>query len=58
MELTKMGYDNIVDRIVNRQVDPPKNLTVTALNAWLSGYAKCQLEILDIIETLRDTNGR
>ena len=57
-ELTKQGYDNIIDRIVNRTVEPPKTLTVQALNAWLNGYAQCQLEILDIIETLRDTNGR
>lgn len=56
--LTKIGYDQIIDRIVNRTVDPPKDMNCFALNAWLQGYADCQNAIIDIIEKLRDDFGR
>lgn len=57
-ELTKMGYDNIIYRIVNREISPPGVMTIQVMNAWLAGYAQCQNDILSIIEALRDTNGR
>ena len=56
--LTKMGYDMIFDRIVNRAVQPPDDMTVEMLNAWLSGYAKCQNDVLEIIGKLKDQYGR
>lgn len=57
-ELTKMGYDNITDRIINRTVQPPNDMNCIELNAWLAGYADCQHDILDIIEQLKDQYGR
>lgn len=58
-ELTKMGYDMIIDRIVNRQLkELPEGLTVQELNQWLTGYATCQNHILDIIIMLRDDFAR
>lgn len=57
-ELTKVGYSLIIDRIVNRKVEPPKGLDAIGLLNWCSAYAQCQNDILDIIEKLRDSNGR
>lgn len=56
--LTKMGYDMIFERIVNRTVQPPDDMTVEMLNAWLTGYAKCQNDVLEIIGKLKDQFGR
>ena len=56
--LTKMGYDEIFNRIVNRTVKPPQDLTVEMLNEWLSGYAQCQDDILTIIGSMKDQYGR
>lgn len=57
-ELTKSGYDQIIDKIVNREIEPPKGMNCFALNAWLQGYADCQNAIIDIVEKLRDQYGR
>lgn len=57
-ELTKMGYDQIVEHIVNRTVQPPNDITVEMLNTWLTGYATCQNNILDIIVKLKENYGR
>lgn len=37
--------DNIISSIVNRQIEPPNPCTAD----YLSGYAKCQNDIIDII---------
>jgi len=55
-ELTKVGYDNIIDRIVNRKVEPPKDMNCITLYAWLTGYTDCQQDIINIIKELRDQN--
>ena len=57
-ELTKIGYDQIIDKIVNREIEPPKGMNCVALNEWLQGYADCQNAIIDIVEKLRDQYGR
>ena len=57
-ELTMMGYDLIIDKIVNRTVEAPEGLTARELLIWMNAYADCQDDILDIIEKLKDTNGR
>lgn len=56
--LTKMGYDDLISRIVNRMVQTPDDMTVDTLNAWLTGYAQCQFDILKIVGQLRDQYGR
>lgn len=48
------GYDMIIDRIVNREVEPPKFENVRSMNAWLNGYARCQFEILELISELKE----
>ena len=57
-ELTKIGYDNIIDRIINRKVETPKDMNCITLHAWLTGYTDCQHDIINIIKELRDQNGR
>ena len=58
MELTKQGYENIITRIQNCNVNPPPTMNTTTMNAWLAGYIQCQRDILAIIESLLETNGR
>lgn len=50
--MTKIGIENLKDRIINRTIDPPQDLTIQELTAWLNGHAKCQIDILEIIESL------
>lgn len=56
--LTKVGYDDIINRILNRTVQPPNDMRVETLDAWLIGYAKCQSDVLEIIGKLKDQYGR
>ena len=51
--MTDIGYKNIIDRINNFSIEPPKNITVKELTAWLNGYAKCHKDVLDILDELR-----
>ena len=57
-ELTTMGYDDIISRILNKAIDPPKGKTAYELTAWLTGYADCQRAVVDIINKLKDQYGR
>lgn len=56
--LTKMGYDMIVEHIINMKIQPPNDKTCFELNAWLQGYADCQNTILEIIGKMKDQYGR
>ena len=58
IELTTQGYDNIIDRIVNRIVKPPEELTANELCIWCNAYAECQDNIIDIINKLKEGYGR
>ena len=42
----------LVFKIVNRYIDPPKSLRTNELQAWLNGYARCQSDVLDMIDNL------
>lgn len=50
--MTDMGYKHIIDRIVNRMVDPPQDRKIDTLSAWLDGYATCQNDIILLIKEL------
>lgn len=56
--LTKMGFDQIIERIVNRQFDPPRGKNLRALSDYLTGYADCQNDIISLLQELRDRYGR
>lgn len=51
--MTDMGYTFLVDAIINRAVEPPQGFTSDQLCAWLTGYAKCQNDILELIDKFR-----
>lgn len=51
--LTKLGIDILVERILKRSVEVPKELTADELMEWLNGYTSCQQTILNIIEDMR-----
>lgn len=52
--MTDIGYKEIIDRIVNRQIEPPKDMTVNELAVWMNAYAKCQIDIIDIIKDIQE----
>ena len=57
-ELTKQGYNLIIDRIMEMHVEPPNILTAAGLATWIQAYNQCQNEIIDLIGELRDKHGR
>lgn len=50
--LTRIGYEDLIDRIVNRTLDPPRGITASGMTQWLNGYATCQHDIIDLIQSL------
>lgn len=47
--MTKIGLEQIMNDIRHRIVDPPYDMSIEVLQAWLNGYAKCQNDILELI---------
>ena len=47
--MTKIGLEHIINEIRNRFVEPPYDMTIETLQAWLNGYARCQNDILELI---------
>ena len=56
--LTKMGYDDLIDRISDMRIETPTILTATGLQIWIQAYTQCQDAIIDLIAELRDKYGR
>lgn len=49
-----MVYEDIIKRLTHRVVDVPKDFDFASMaSAWLSGYAACQHDVLEIIEDLK-----
>lgn len=46
--------EEITARIVNREVEHPRFNGVAEQNAYLQGYARCQNDIIDLIERTKD----
>ncbi len=57
-ELTKQGYDLILDRILNHKVSYPAPMVARDMQIWVDGYSDCLAEVCKIIEELRDECGR
>ena len=57
-DLTKQGYDMIIDRVINMKITPPGGLTIAELKRWMEGHADAQASILSILEQMKDSNGR
>ena len=47
-------YEFVKKVITERTIDPPKCFNVDELSAWLSGYAKCQIDILTLIGQIQE----
>lgn len=56
--LTKIGYEELFNRIVNMSVEAPTGMTSDMLNVWLSGYMQSKDDILTLINKLKDQYGR
>lgn len=59
--LTKMGYDQIIERIQNMQymrfgITGPA--TLEDLERYLEGYRSCKNDIISLLQELRDQYGR
>lgn len=52
-----MVYDDIIKRLTHRVVEVPKDFDFASMaSAWLSGYAQCQHDVLEVIDNMkRDT---
>lgn len=47
--MTKIGLEHIANEIRHRIVEPPYDMSIEVLQAWLNGYARCQEDILGLI---------
>ena len=56
--MTNTGYDFLIEKLTARLVETPTDYNIDMLSAWLSGYAQCQHDVLDIIEELKRGNTR
>lgn len=56
--MTDIGYDFILSKLTSRLVDCPNQYNVDMLSAWLSGYAQCQHDVIEIIEQMRKGDDR
>lgn len=52
--ITRIGYEDLKHRIIDRFVTPPTGLTSTELQYWLNGYHEAQTDILQIIERMEE----
>lgn len=52
--MTPIGADHISQEIINRTIEVPDDLALRDLTAWLQGYAKCQQDVLEIINKYVD----
>ena len=57
-DLTKQGYDMIIDRVINMKITPPDGLTIAELKRWMEGHADAQAEVVAMVEQMKDSNGR
>ena len=52
--MTKIGLEHIANEIRHRIVEPPYDMSIETLQAWLNGYARCQEDILEVIGTYKE----
>ena len=49
-----MNKQDLIHRILNRVVNPPEHLVSSGLVHYLTGYATCQIDIINIINSCPD----
>lgn len=52
-ELTKLGINDLICRIVTKTIIPPKEMNIDQMTAWMIGYNQSTQEILEIIKNER-----
>lgn len=52
-ELTKLGINDLIRRIVTKTIIPPKEMNIDQMTAWKIGYNQSTQEILEIINGMR-----
>lgn len=52
-ELTKLGINDLICRIVTKTIIPPKEMNIDQMTAWMIGYNQSTQEILEIINGMR-----
>lgn len=52
-ELTKLGINDLICRIVTKTIIPPKEMNIDQMTAWMIGYNQSTQEILEIINRMR-----
>lgn len=52
-ELTKLGINDLICRIVTKTIIPPKEMNIDQMTAWMIGYNQSTQEILEIINEMR-----
>ena len=54
-ELTKIGVENILDRIERHMIAlPTEPMTAKELEMWLKGYSQCQFTIMQLISEMTE----
>lgn len=51
--MTKIGYDDILNRIHAHPVLVPDDMTTEQLQSWFEGYSQSQRDVINIIEELK-----
>ncbi len=51
--MTDNGFESIIKRIKEMQIQPPEGMNIYQLEAWLLGASKTHYDILAIIEEFR-----
>lgn len=53
MAITELGYNEIIQRIVDHIIEIPEGMTAAELMNWLKGYGQAQNDIIRIIMDLK-----
>lgn len=56
--LTKIGFDQIIERIQNMRLSITNPATLKDLERYLEGYKRCKSDIISLLQELRDQCGR
>ena len=56
--LTKIGFDQIIERIQNMRLGITNPATLKDLERYLEGYKRCKNDIISLLQELRDQYGR
>lgn len=44
------AYEHLIERIRERRINIPEDMTAEKLEGWLAGYVKCQNFVIELLE--------